>query len=240
MDFEAVLQSIKPGITLYGVLLTFAVTSLIIAKFFWNYEKQLMEENIEKVRDIMSSFRDRYVNPILRNELIEAVYSGYGSAIKDLKAELYQKVATSTGFERKLVDEAKVNSLVDYESLEKRVDDFKAVYGDKGDIYLSSDTGEDLLNNLDRSYDQKNSLSTSYESACSACAKTSYSFLTLSALLFIGILRVIGDWPKILFFLWIFLTAQSFIFGIYYFCRLEYCRRKLIKLWKELQLYGKI
>ncbi|MBA7690167.1 hypothetical protein ES703_98691 [subsurface metagenome] len=240
MDFQAVLQSIKPGITLYGVLLTFAVTSLIIAKFFWNYEKQLMEENIEKLRNLMNSFRDRYVNPILRNELTEAVHSGYGSAIKDLKAELYPKVATATGFERKLIEEAKLNSLIDYESLEKRVDNFKAAHIDKEDIYLSSDTGEDLLDNLDRSYDQKNNLSVSYESACSACAKTSYSFLILSALLFLGILQVIGDWPKFLLFLWIVVTAQIFIFGIYSFCRLEYCRRKLIKLWKELQLYGKI
>lgn len=239
MDLEAVIQSIKPGITLWGVLLTFAVTSLIIAKFFWNYEKQLMEENVEKVRDLMNSFRDMYVNPILNNELTEAVFSGYGSAIIELRADLYpKKAAPPKG--RELVNEEELNSLIDYESLEKRVDKFKADYSDKGDIYLSSDTGEDLLDNLDRNYDQKSNLSVSYESACSACAKTSYSFFILSTLFFIGILRVIGEWPQFFLFLWIVVTAQAFLYGVYYFCKLEYCRRKLIGLWKELQLHGKI
>jgi len=240
MNYEAWLQSIKPGVTLYGVLLTLAVTSLLIAKFFWTYEKQLVEEYIEKVKDLLNSFRDEFVHPILRNELNNSVYSGFVSAIEDLKADLYPKVATATGFERKLVDQKELTSFVDSESLEERMADFKATLGDKGDRYLSSDTGEDFLNNLDKIYEQKRSISMSYESACSTCAKTSYSFFILSTFLFIGILRVIGEWPKFLFIFWIIVTVQAFIFGIYSFCRLEYYRRKLIKSWKELQLYGKM
>jgi hypothetical protein len=55
-----------------------------------------------------------------------------------------------------------------------------------------------------------------------------------------GLLQLLAAWPQILVVVWIIITGELLACGIYSFVRLEWFRRRLLHLWQELQVYGKI
>jgi len=239
MTVEEFLVSVKPGLTLYGVLLTFALLSFGVGRFFWKYEKELCNENIDRIKDLMGGFRNRYIEPILTKILDMAFNDGYRQAIDELIRDLYIKKRNESGeFEHELVADETLKALLGKAALDGRLLNVKSI----GIVeqFLSSTSGDQLFDNLDHAYERQSVLSRQYHSACQACGRASYSFFSLSILLLAGILRVFGKWPDVIFFLWLFLSLLTFLYGIYHFVRLEIHRRSLLRMWEELQIYGKI
>ncbi len=238
MTVEEFLVSIRPGLTLYGVLLTFALVSFGVGRFFWKYEKELCNENIERIKDLMGGFRNRYIEPILTRILDMTFSDGYKLALKELINDLYTKKRTESGeLKDELVDVEMLKAVVGKAALDGRlpVKSTEVVEG-----FLSSTSGEQLFDNLDHAYERQSTLSRQYHNACQACGRASYSFFSLSILLLVGILRIFGKWPDVISFLWLFLSLLTFLYGVYYFVRLEIHRRSLLRMWEELEIYGRI
>jgi uncharacterized protein YeaO (DUF488 family) len=47
------------------------------AKFFWTYEKELVVENVEKVKNLLDGFRAKHIEPIIVAQLRATFYSAY-------------------------------------------------------------------------------------------------------------------------------------------------------------------
>jgi hypothetical protein len=242
MDYQNIIQSIKPDLTLYSVLITLAIVAFAFGRFFWKYEKQLGEENIERIKDLINGYRVKYIDPIISKQLHDATDTGYIGAINSLIEDIHPKTYALTGSERKLLNDIELKEIIKIPELEGRLEKEKR---DRNfyipvDQFLSSESGEKLFDSLDHAYEQRIKLTAYYDHSCKYSAKCSYSFFILAILLFVGILQLIGQWPTLVINFWAFFSVQAFLSGLYYFIRIEFYRRKLMHTWKELQLYGKI
>jgi len=113
MTVEQFLVSVRPGLTLYWVLLTFALLSFGVGRFFWKYEKELCNENIERIKDLMGGFRNRYIEPILTKILDMTFNDGYKLAINELTKDLYIEKRNELGeFKHELVADDMLKALV--------------------------------------------------------------------------------------------------------------------------------
>jgi hypothetical protein len=106
--------------------------------------------------------------------------------------------------------------------------------------FMSSDSGQKLLDDLDHMYEQRSVLARQYKLARRACGRACYASLTFAILALVGILRVLGKWPDLILFLWLILSLEAVVYAVYSFIRLEVHRRALLRMWEELQMYGKI
>jgi len=232
------LQAIRPGLTFYGVLLTFTLFSFFIWRFFWKYEKELRNENIDRLKDLMVGFRHTHVEPFLKRKLIEARENAYEITINGLLTDLYPK-------DKMLLDDKcgcvsdEIKDLISESSLKDRLNYLKRA--DKViEDFFSTSSGNDFLDQIDQQYYRKSSIFKQYYDACKACRHLANASLFLSIMLAIGILRISIKWPDMLFFFWFLISIQTFAYGIYSFIQLERYRRDLLQMWEELQLYGKI
>jgi hypothetical protein len=236
---EQVLQSIKPGLTLYGVLVTFAVFALSIARHFWRYEKELDSENVERLRDLMRGFRLQHIEPEIVKVLATRIDDAYELAIGGLIDELHQRGLTDKGgFRRELVSDQEIKSIIAESALNERLEGLKKRRD--AEKFMPSESGQKLLDELDHLYEQKSALVQHYHLAERACRRTCYASLCVFSLSLFGILRVLGRWPDVVLFFWLFLSLQAIAYGGYSFIDLERHRRALSRMWKEMQFYGKI
>jgi hypothetical protein len=235
------LQAIQPGLTLYGVLITFAVVAFAIFRHFWRYERELGNENLERLRDLLTGFRVRYIEPKINAQLDNAI-EGLESAVDIVVADLYRSsttpAATDEGarLESDQTQSDRVSEIVLRERLFSELKNTRRAARQ----FLPSDSGQKLLDDLDRMFDQKSKLARHYTLARRACAQTSYACLSFSLLALAGILRVLGAWPDLIEFFWLFLLLQTLSFALYSFIRLEFHRRALFSMWEDFQFYGKI
>lgn len=242
------MQTTKPDITLWGILLTFTGAAFAAGRFFWKYEKDLGEQNIERTKELMDGFRHLYIEPIFSKELSDAMDAGYNSAINGLIGELYSKSYSESGeTQQKLVEYDQLKDILQIQTLNNRLGRDKAAIGTipgysapKIEAFLSSESGRALFENLDHTYERKSYLSSHYDNACLACAKASYAFFSLSFLFLAGMLQIVQQWSGLLLYFWFFTSILALVYGIYFLIKLEYYRRKLFTLWKEMKFYGKI
>lgn len=234
-----VLEEIKPGLTLYGVLLTFFVISFAIGRHFWSYEKELMKEHSERVRDLLVGFRLRYIEPEINGKIDSAIDAAYEFAIQGLFFDLYKTEPAGGGkSQRVLVGDEQVKELIAESALNDRLARLKETR--PAEMFLSSDSGQKLLAELDQMYEKKGNVARHYAHAKRACGRSCYACLFFSLLTLLGILRVLGDWPDSIIFFWLILAVQTTVYAIYCFIKLEFHRRKLLQLWEEFEFYGKV
>ncbi len=242
MNIDQFLKLISPNFTLYGVLLTFGFLSFNAFKIFWKYEKDLREENFSRIKDILGSFRRRYIEQIVRDKLIESMKIAYTNAFSSLIKDIYSspKIENGKMVQELLVNDDELKGIIAQAALTKRKEDLQEYAGKDVDEFFSAASGDELFSKLDLLYEQKNALSKQYSKACMICGISSYSFLFLSIILYFGILQILGKWPNWLLFLWCYLSIQALFIGITSSICLELCRRGLIRRWEELQLYDKV
>jgi hypothetical protein len=237
---QEALQAIQPGLTLYGVLVTFGVVSIAISRHFWKFERELENENFERLRDLLAGFRLRYIEPKI-NERLDRAVDALRSAVDGLVADLFPPATVQP--EDVQLGEAVIENIqetVTETILRERLFQELEKTRRTARQFLPSEPGQKLLNDLDEMFDQKSKLARHYRLARRACAQTSYACLSFSLLAFVGILQVLRAWPDAVRFFWIFLTLQAATFAIYSFIRLEFHQRALSRLWEDFQLYGKI
>lgn len=236
---QQILQEVQPGITLYGVLLTFAIVSFAVGRHFWNYEKELITENFDRLRNLLVGFRARYIEPKINQEVDSAIDGAYEAAIAGLLADLYEQVPNERGeYQRQLIDDELIRELVVEDALRQRLTSLKA--SRPSEMFLSSTSGQKLLADLDHMYEQKSVLARHYSRARHACGHTCYACVFFSLLALLGILRVLRPWPEVVVFFWLFLAIFAVTYAIVSFARLEYHRRKLLRMWEEFEFYGTI
>lgn len=239
-DVTKLLQAIEPGLTLYGVLLTFAVFSFIIGKYFWEYEKTLISESVERLKTLLDGYRRRSIEPILTQELAAGVSAAYDNALLGLIGDINSRKALGETGEVKPepVSDDELKAIVSEEALRKRLDSLKRA--DQSEAFLASPTGQRLYDELDHAYSGRHDLWQNYARARGACGRAAYSFLILSILLLAGLIRLLKAWPLGLMIVWAIISGEVLAYGFYSFIRLELFRRRLLRLWEEFQIYGKI
>jgi len=240
---DQLLQGIKPGLTLYGVLLTFALVSFAISRHFWRYEKELISEQFERLRDLLDGFRRGHIEPIINKELGRTTAEAYEVAINGILTDLYPKTRGEAGeFKYELVSDEEVSKIIAQTALQERLVYLKSELQKRRstEAFLSSGSGKALLDNLDHMYEQKSTVARHYVLARHACGRTCYASLCFSMLVLLGVLHTLGRWPNVILFFWLLLVIQSASYAIYSFIRLESHRRALLHMWEEFQLYGKI
>jgi hypothetical protein len=247
-DATKLLQAIQPGLALWGVLFTFALVSFRIGKYFWEYDKTLISENVERLKALLEGYRRRAIEPILTREFAAAVSAAYDEAILGLIGDIYSgkdigpseqaQGQPARALVRSAVTEEDLRTMIAEGELRKRLESLKRA--SRSEAFLASPTGEKLYDELDHAYGSRDDLRQHYARARRACGRTAYSFLTLSFVLLAGLLQLLNAWPVVLAVVWATIAAEAFAYGLYSFMRLEWSRRTLLRLWEELQIYGKI
>lgn len=239
-SLEHFLQSIQPGLTLYGVLLTFAVIAFAISRHFWRYEKELIAENIDRLKDLLDGFRQQYIEPIISGQLDNATSGAYEAALLGLMDDLYPKKQGEGGVViRELLPEESIKELLSEPALRDRLSLFSR-NSRSGEGFLASASGKALMDKLDELYEQKKALAQHYSKAQRSCARTCYGSLAFSLLTFVGILHLIVKWPRPIIYMWLLLAIQAAAYTIYSFSRLERHRRLLFRMWEKLRLHGTV
>ena len=230
----AFFQQITPGLTFYSILLTLAILSFQVAKFFWNYEKTLKEENISRLKSLLSSYSQRHIYPIFKSQLSNALEEGYKSALSELLTDIYVDQQNQSGVnERVLIEQVELSQMLSFDAMLSRSPDANAV-----NIYSSTSTGIELSDKIDSVYEKRSLLISCYQKAYEAAARACYSAFSISVLMTIGLLRLLADWGTYLTCLWVFLTGLAVFHGLYAFIRMEIFRRRLLRSWERMELYG--
>jgi hypothetical protein len=241
-DAAKLFQAIQPGLTVYGVLLTFALISFGIGKYFWEYDKTLIGENVERLKSLLEGYRRRSIEPILNKQLAAAVSAAYDGAILGLIGDIYSQKRIGPGgeFTEESVPDEELKAMLSKHELGERLKSLKRGTDTTAGGFLASTTGETLYDELDHAYARRDDLHQHYARARRACGRTAYSFLGLSFLLLAGLLQILSGWPMVVVIVWLTVAGEVFVCGLYSFVRLELSRRRLLRLWEELQIYGKI
>jgi hypothetical protein len=238
---EEFLKSIRPDLTLYGVLVTFSVISFLVGKYFWKFEGQLRRENIERLMDLMGGFRRTYIEPFLMRQMIEGRKNAYSNLVNGLLVDIYEKERAETReVQYKLVNVDKLKDIINESALKRRIDQLGKADEEVIEQFFISASGDELFDKLDHQYENKYEISIQYHKACRACKHLSYAFFFLALSLITGVSQIFIYWDKMVFFFWIFVSLEALAYGIYSFIKLEYYRSKLIRTWEDLQIYGKI
>jgi hypothetical protein len=235
------LKSISPGLTFYGVLVTFAVASFAAARFFWGHEKELVAENFDRVKDLLGGFRRRSVEPIIAARLEAAISSAYDSAILGIIEDLSDREITESGSVKYVfAAPERVNAALSHASLEERLSRLKSGARRQAETTLASDEGEKLFDDVDHAYGQATKLRKDYQEACRACARTCYAFMVLSILMLGALVRLIATLGEPILWVWLVVSAEVLCYGLYSLVRVEVHKRRLLRLWEEFQLYGRV
>ena len=231
------LESIRPGLTLYGLLLTFSLFSFVIGRFFWRFERELQSDNMERLKLLMSNHRQRNIEPILGNVLTNAVSGGHKRGILDLMTALYvEDMAGQPAYT--LVEDERIKEIVSRGALQERILSFASEVS--VEEYLTTLSGEGFFDNLDQAYSNKEKLSGRYRWATTYCTRASYSFLLLGLLLMFGLFQILEPWGSLLHHAWLLLCVEMLLLGAYCLVRMERFRRSLVHMWEELQIYGQV
>lgn len=81
-------QVIKPGLTFYGVIVTLSILFFRLWRFFWKLEKDIHDENIGRLKELIDGFREAHIEPVLEEKLIEARRDAFELALGSLSSDL--------------------------------------------------------------------------------------------------------------------------------------------------------
>jgi len=238
MTLDEFIKAVRPGITTWGVLLTFAAVVFAFAKFFWNYEKGLVVENAQKLKDLLGGFHEQHVEPIILAQLSATFYSAYDLVKAQLRTDLY--VTRAGQAKPALRGEKELRDYLEVSAMERRFAQLKNEKPTFLDKFSDSADAARFYEHLDHCYDRARTISSTYEGAINSCYRLTLTCAGLGLLLMAGILQVLFKWPPVMLSFWIFASVQLFALGLWYFGRLEFSRRKLLRQWKELEIYGSV
>jgi hypothetical protein len=241
MEIEQFLKLFSPNFTLYGVLVTFGILSFKAFNIFFKYENTLREESFSRVKDLLGSFRRKYIEPVVRKNLSESVKIAYENAFSSLINTLYSEPRIVNGeIVQELVSSEDMKEILEKQALFKRKENLQNSADKDFETFFSAASGDNFFNLLDELYEKKSVISKKYKRAFSSCRVASYSFIILSLLMYLGIIQVLGDWPEWIVLLWCFISIQALMVGIVSSIYVEICRRDLTRRWEDLQFHDQV
>ena len=239
MDAQEILEAIRPGLTLYAVLVTFAIVAFKIAAYFWQYEKTLAEEMVDRVRELMATFRQTYVEPIISKKLKDGINAAYDLSLSSLLADIYEQKRTSDGFEEELLPQEQLQSILALETIQDRFDKMKAD-DDSLEEFFSSKSGLDFFEKLDAAYQRQQGIARRYRKVRHACVRSSYAFLAIAVVCLLNLVQILWPWPQLLSHFSVFVFVSALAYGIFQFACLESGRRRILTLWEEKQFHENV
>lgn len=232
MSIEDFLAQVQPGVTLYGVLLALALIAFRAALWMRDQEKELTSEELQRVKELMLSFRHQFIEPILLQQFRAVTSASYDRALEALcrnVREVPEGAGHATGV-ASVIDARSVRSLT-----ETLASDDTLVEG-----FLLSKSGEEFLNRVDARYRGLRDLVKNYQGSIQWARVTAY-LLFVQALLFVsGMLRALAPWGTAILGVWLVLVCESFVLGVVSFGRYELLRVRLRRQWEQHEIYGQM
>jgi|ERR1043165_1000262 hypothetical protein len=229
MTLEEFLQAIQPNLTVFACLFAFLILFIRLFWFFLKYETTIRDENLTRVKDLLSNSLDVQIVKPLQEELGRNIELGYKYAVDLFYPKEFDPTTQSK--QRKLIVE-------DGDNLQKiaNMDTTEIVQNLSGQG-IAQKTGQDLFIFLEKRYQKTAIFVAQYEKTKGHCRATWISCLFLAFLTVIGIVLCISE-NDLFLHLWIFVVMLTFVIGVVSFVLLFACRHKLIKDWEKLQIYG--
>jgi len=240
MSFEEFLKLIQPNLTIFAVLFTF---SIVLIQLFWKflkYEGIIREENLNKIKDLNSSFRSKKIEGKIKSLLTDFKQNGFKLAINKFLNLIYpSEFDASKGiYVRTLKDQTEIEKLVEEVSITKVFEDSDEKINEESEYFFSTVSGQDFLYTLDRLYEEKNKINKTYFSIKRYCKGVWICCLVLSIMSLLGIIIILSDTPEKLFTIWIYTSVLFFIGGLISFGLLFYKRDSINEEWEKQQLHG--
>ncbi len=230
MTVEDFLGSVQPNLTILAAL--FGALFLFL-KLFWHflsYEKELREENLNRVKDLLSNSLDIQIVEPLQKELGNNIMLGYRYAVSLFYPKSYNP-STQQKDHTLIVD----NGTNVAEIANK---DLTEIVANLSGQNVAQKTGQDLFIFLEKRYQKTAVFIAQYEKIKFCCRMTWSSCLILGLLSAVGMPVYLIHDNLLLIHFWIFTSASIAILGLYFFTKLFWCRHNLIKDWEKLKIYG--
>jgi hypothetical protein len=229
---EEFIAQVQPGVTLFGVLLALALVSFKAAFWMREQERDLGDDELERLKELMLTFRHQFIEPILLEQfrtVIEAAYVRAATAVCD---SVHRVAAGDTYSEQiaAVVNERGVAEIVT--SLQR---DETLV-----EAFLLSKSGEEFLTQIDSRYRGLRDLVRNYQGAGSWARTTAYSLFALGLLLLCGMLQAAGAWSSLMAGLWMFMIFEFLGASVVSFIKYEIFRVRLRKQWETHEIYGQV
>lgn len=231
VSLTEIIQSIEPNLKIGGVFLTLSIVFFKIGHFFWEHERNIAKDNINKLRDILGHFKELFIRPTLEKKTREWIHGAYEEAITTVanyvKEQADQKHSISSQQIQRMFDAfAKADLLT------------KLQANDRISEFYSSTAGVSLLEKLDVQYLRARDYKRIYDLKISACRNMVYICFTLALVFLCGLLHLITTFPDFLLHLFLYGTLTLIISLAIQFVQYEYQRRKLTAIWEELKTVG--
>ena len=240
MNLEEFLKLIQPDLTVIAALFTFSILFLQLFWKFLGYEGKLREENLSKIKALILDFRSKKIETKLKEWFKGNKFEGFKMAIETLFNAIYSKEfdATEGKTIHKIKNQDEIIKIFGQTEKSNTLDDGKQRIEDETSVYVDSPEGQDFFNNLDKLYEEKQSITKIYYIMKIFCRGIWWSSLILAVLSILGIVIKLGKSPVIIANLWVFASILMFIIGLACFVLLFYNRSKLNKNWEKQQIYG--
>jgi hypothetical protein len=239
MSLEEFLQHIKPDLTLFGVLIALTVSAFWFWRFFWDYEQKLRSDQIDKLRDLIQNIRDRLIDPIIRKQFEIFANDICNQVVDNLANDIFEETLPAEGTRIKSLKKYEtLTFLLGEQALGDRLEKESEYALAKVRDLLVSDLGNQFYNELDSANNHVWNMRRHYRWAYFWCSVTASSCLILGVILLIGLLQALGKWIDIFWYFWLFACIESFGLTVISFVVMEFHRRRLYRMWEDVQLYG--
>jgi hypothetical protein len=220
-------------------------------KFFLHFQKKEDEFRagfLGKVASLKKHHRQKLLDPFLLPVFRDFFNDGSNSYFRSLMAKLYiEKPGKGRSEYIKILDEnneqinleKELSPLIFEDILDEQI---KPDGQGKTSVerYIFQNEYVRFIENLDNQYEKLNFFSKCYYNMEKYCYWTSYTTLALCISFLLGFVRLLIEVPILIIYFWSFLVFQLLIVFIISFLLMEVNRRKFLKDWESLEIYGQI
>ncbi len=223
MTVEEIVRRAFPGVTLYVLLVTFAIAAFRFARELRTSEERIYQEFLERLRSIRETFQRRYLEPIVAKVLDDSVEAARSNAVETIKAGL-QAAAYPSG-------EDAVTTILDQSQATL------AAQTAPGQAFLTSQDGTAFMEQLDRRQEQKYRMTASYEDLKRRTRNGYFSFFALSVILLLGLLSLILEVHLYVVITYVNIAVLVLLFGVFSVARMFQAENALRNAFEQLTLY---
>lgn len=228
-----ILRDVQPGLTIAGLMITFAIVCLKLRGYFESKGTSFNETNLEKINRLYAAFTEAHIKPLLRSELVKTRRNAIEETLVACRNIIFNHNPSRRGDPYRIIanitdvtaDVFRANSLENIDS------------DDVVDEYLEAKTGDTFLRSVNSKYEARENILRIFYSVKALYLCLEHAFLVLSLLLFAGLLikyfkvTYIEGW-------WWFLILEIVVVSILMYIRLKVLETRIDRIWRYYNLHG--
>lgn len=229
--FDQLIQSISPGVSLFTVIATFSAASFWAGKFFWALERDLNEGQVEKLKELVTGFRARHIEPTLIDQYKESRATAFNQALRALQITSLDEDGQ---FDTQVISQALTN-----DKIKEAVRNFKEEDDAPGD-FISSASGQGLMDKIEQLFEEIHNTKDFYNCTGKYCIRSAYFFFLFTAISLLGLMKLMFTWPRVLWHFWWFALCFLAVGAFMNVVLMEINKRKLFRKWQRFHVYSEL